>query len=231
MKKYILCQNSTNPKIIGWGYPQCAYFEKDISEYKKKIIYRVDNYFRKGNIEKIQKIKHLNGIRLSGDSKRTDILSCTMVSMPLLNNPARIVFENFNLGVHYFLPATITKRNKNFEYYFLYFNHKFVDYVDFPNSEFKLKKFLSEECCGIINNLHSLSEYYIRRDNEFMERSILIYPKKIILKEEFPEDIDMFGIQDIATYDFYLSEALCEKIRESGITGIDIQNEYIAIKE
>lgn len=230
MKKYYLCRESTDPKIIGWGYPQCAYFEKDISEYKKKIIYRVNNYFRKGEFEKIIKVKHLNGIKLSGDAKRTDILSCTMVYMPLLNNAAREVFEKFNLGVHYFLPITITKRNREFEYYFLYFNLNFVEYVDFSHSDFELKRFLRDGIYGTINNLNSFSEY-LQLKKELIEQDIFIDPKTIILNDDFPEDIDMFGIRDIALYDFYLSEALCEKIRESGIKGLNIQEEYIAIKE
>lgn len=75
MKKYYVCYESCDPSIIGWAYTQCSDFVNGISEDKKNLIYSIDNYNDTCNYEEIIKIKHLDGIKISGHAKKTDILS------------------------------------------------------------------------------------------------------------------------------------------------------------
>lgn len=136
MSTYYLTDFSCAEAEIGF-YPQCVAFEKGLTDDDTEIFYTVASYYNRDKEFYRPPIQNLNGLRLHGWAKKTDVLSQVFSKMMLLDKKALNLIEKFNLGEYEVIPATVIRRKVALQYYYLYYLSGFRDYVDISKCEFQ----------------------------------------------------------------------------------------------
>lgn len=230
MSTYYLTDFSCAEAEIGF-YPQCVAFEKGLTDDDTEIFYTVASYYNRDKEFYRPPIQNLNGLRLHGWAKKTDVLSQVFSKMMLLDKKALNLIEKFNLGEYEVIPATVIRRKVALQYYYLYYLSGFSDYVDISKCEFQSEDSFADcevkELCT--NNFEktkvdkvffSFEEYFKwqREDkNRFFKT---ITPTKIVLNGKCPRDRDIFRIPPFSISFWFFSERLKKAFEENKITGL-----------
>lgn len=227
-KRYYLCDYSVEVDEIGW-FPQCHQFVDGISESQRQKFYRVDKAASQTKTKLAKDIRHLNGLKIFGWAKRTDILSCIVPAIPCLDEKTMNVFKNFDLGNHYFIPTKFDRRGKIFNYWFLYVANPVLQFLNYPECKFLERGLLSGPAPFPVEPIGSYAEFleYLKH---LRQCSRVIEPLKIVMNSDFPDSLDMFTIYDLFLSQFFLSERLCDALKANRISGLEVTDFTIDIE-
>lgn len=230
MKKYFLCNNACSEKETGATFPQCCDFVKGLSEKKTEDFYRVDKYCYRGKKLPLR-YRRLDGLKLSGRAKKTDVLSTFLVSLPLVDEKVVNILKNFNLAEHRLLPAKVTRGDKTYDYAAVCMRDM-MRFVNFPLCEF-YKRELSEagrdrSTWRKWEPFQSYEEYRAACNKEYWDYDYVV--TKIVMNKDFPAEVDLFTLCSFYNYAL-ISEELRKALEEAKVTGIQYYDDRDVVIE
>ncbi|MFZ3576215.1 hypothetical protein, partial [Tenacibaculum finnmarkense] len=163
-------------------------------------------------------------------NKLNDILFSTHFNGYVLNNKALNIFKELNLPKHFILPASVKRKEKfltiipitkSYKYNYLKFDKKdfdrFYEWIDFDKSDIWVTKSKKE-----FKKLESHQErlYFIEQNGKLKySESYSFVSKKIVFKNSFDQEIDMFKIPFYSS-GTYISERFFDKIKASQLSDV-----------
>ena len=157
--------------------------------------------------------------KLEKRAKITDVLSQAAISADglIVSEKVKRLLSNFKLIEHFFYPIEIEVKT-DLQYYWLHLVAPLsnLDWVDFTNSSFFLKK-----------GLRNIGEVALSSIEDYKEKKkeqgslIRIKASKLVLGESFNRSLDLFVLPRFGT-SIYISEKLKSQIIENNISGIEL---------
>lgn len=165
----------------------------------------------------------------------TDILSSSFTTFRgfVISKKLLEIFIDSNIGDYKTYDITLKRNDKiisDYKYFHLISNMQ--ELVSYQKSEFIYKEFDKESYLkGTINSYQELQDFFLK--NVRLQSGKDLTPKKIVLKKEFPKDLDMFNVNIYGEYDIIVSEKLRDKIIEAKCTGVELYplNDYLTIED
>ena len=215
--KYYIIKDSTDPKIVGSGFPQAYDFIKGYNPEPPSGIHTFMDY--RTSFPDFE--PDLDGIKLSGRAKKTDFISEGFLYGMIISPKAKSIIEKYNLCPHRFYPLGLYIRKVKHDYFLFRINSNYSDFVDYRKSTF-VEYRLTTSKKGEIIPIKSKDDLLKKREKLKEEYDVAqtIWGDKIVMNKKFDKNLDFFsiGIIDASTY---ISERLMNDILSNGLTGWD----------
>jgi hypothetical protein len=214
VERYYSFTDSTDTKVIGSHFPQCAGVLPGYNnEYENRLsLY----YFAHQKGRKINFMPDLSAIKILERTKLTDLISCSLGpgNDLVVSTKFKDLIQKYNCSKYQLFQATLNKKKETFQYWWIHYMYTLEKTVDYEASTFfHADEGLSEKA----NSIKSYKEYKDFYDKE--DTFGLIRATKTVLKHK-PLDFFIIG-QFNQTH--YVSESLKQKIIDVGITGIEFK--------
>lgn len=130
--EYYKLSEACDTKATGREYPQVQ--EMISSKYQEGP----DSIYNLTHKDFPSFTPNLQGLKLHSRAKASDFISCIYCSSGyLINEKVKGILERFCLPEHRFYPATLHKWLKKYRnYYWLYYTHSLISYINFDKSQF-----------------------------------------------------------------------------------------------
>ena len=214
MKIFYLLTYETESKIIGNSFPQCWHFIRGISKDEKTEFYTANDVFFEGDINKMNQLKELYGLRMDRQAKVTDYLHCIVPIIPVINQRMLNLFHEYKEGSYFTLPMTVIRKNEELKYFCYCTLNRYTEYIDYSRSIFRK------------NNI----EFTGLKDFEDYKQKGYPDPVEIYFSKKEIADVDIFVLKRVNNGpDIFISEELAKRLEEENFTGQKIDKEIIAI--
>jgi len=210
---------SKNEKITG-PFPQSRSMTDTYQYYSDNSVWKILD-------EKIDFIPNLDGIKLSGRAKITDVVFSAPIGGEikgnlLVSSKFFELFQRVNVLQFQQFKAFLYKKSKKMEYILLHFWENQNSLVDFDKSQFYIGSGLSFKYADV--DINSFDEYIgmkAKIEEEFGRKSNRrnIGASKLIFKDEI-KDYDFFRIRHFANL-FVISEKFLNELLSNDISGFD----------
>ena len=216
MIMYYIFDLSTNPNVVGTGFPQAYKFIKEYNPNGNRAIFELYKY----KINFPDFIPDLSGIMLSGRAKLTDFISNAFGAI-IVSPKGKNILERFSLCSHQFYPCNLHSRGKVYDYFWLQLISDYSDYVDYKKTTFV--EFNYSERGGSI--FVDSKEEMLRKKEEIKKKyegtNWTIWGDIIVMNSDFNTELDLFIISRIDGYT-YISERLYNEIVKNNLTGCEL---------
>ncbi len=212
MMQYFSITESTDEKIIGMHYPQCAGLLKEYNnDYENPYsLY----YFAHQKGKRVNYKPDLSSIKILERTKLTDLISCSLgpgndivVSSRLKN-----IIKESKASQYQIFETILNKKNVKFKYWWIHYIYNLEKVVDYEASRFS---HTNDKLSLKAKNIKSHKEYKEFYDKE--DTYGLIRATNIVLRHK-PLDFFIVG-QFNQTH--YISKELKDRLVNEGITGLE----------
>lgn len=218
--------NSSDLSQIGQAYPQIQSSEGGWWDVMDSLsVYGQIKYGKSPDINPPFGI-----LILEDSAERTDFLSAAQFSHHgfVISKKAKLIFEKYKLGTHWFFPVKVRHRNRVFEYYLFHTNNSQLELFNFSKSEFGCKPLLkgksSMERIKVkdIKSFLSQKRYYQKNRKGYWSCN----PTSLYFNFGKYDSFDIIADRDINIH-FYISDRLKKELIQKNITGIEIKKQYL----
>jgi len=220
---YYLLNHSVEGKIVGTQYPQIQKMIKGYDMKAPDAIRTLENCYE----ELPTFTPNLNAFQLHARAKPTDLVSSVFGPFGIIvSEKLKLILEQHNLSKHTFFKATLQHKIKSYDnYYWMHIIPDYLDYVDYPNSNFIIELPLSQNLGAV--KISSKADWFEKKEkvkNDNPSKTIYISAKKIkFLPEFYKLDLDFFEVARLTSRPI-ISSHLADALRQNNITGIEIHD-------
>jgi hypothetical protein len=223
MALYHILDVAVDTKETGPYYPQAKLFKK-YDDDAPDSAYQLN---RESYLGFPDFVPNLNYFEVGARSKLTDLMSQVPLSglkFMLVSPKFKDLLEKHNLVPHRFYNATVKHKEVFYDYYVMQIHCDLTDFVDWPNSKFRVFEF-----SDIIKEIKidSKTEWIkIREEVRKINISHKLKCYDLQLIDSFDKDLDLFTITTSALFDgnTYISKKLADNLLKNHITGVNIEN-------
>ncbi|MBB3187867.1 imm11 family protein [Microbacter margulisiae] len=213
---YIL-KDSTDPKIIGNGFPQVFKFTKEYDPNGEKAIFELYKY----RFEFPNFVPNLSGLKLAGYAKLTDFISNSFNTI-IVSLKTKLLLEDFNLCPHRFYPCSLHgKKGREYDYYWLHIISDYSDYVDYKKSTFVEYDLFNKKGSVLVESKEDLLKKREELKIKDTENFWTIWGDKIVMQSNFEKRLDLF-IVSLIDGNIYVSSRLYSEIIKNNLTGCNL---------
>ena len=232
--KYYYSKFDINKLTTGYLFPQCQDYTPGNS---CDIIERLYWAERERNASKYPEADVIvDGLKLHGHAKFSDVLSCAMIDDPqlLVSEKFLEIITKYNLPKHNIHKVYVYGRKGEKREYNIFYRteiNEIVQFVDLENSVFKttqgLPTLYKDPVLSEIFKCNSFSEFMKRRERppKGLEASDFFHVDciELYLRNLSESGYDMINLEDLTSesmYGYLYSEPLVNELLENNITGL-----------
>jgi hypothetical protein len=167
---------------------------------------------------------------LENKAIRTDFLSAAQFSHHgfIMSSKAKLIFEKYSLGKHWFFPVNVKHKNNIYQYYVFHTNNSQLNLFDLSKSEYEFRQRVSGELN--IQKIIIKSEKSLLQKKESFKNSKegfwTLNASSICLKPNSRNVFDLIGDRNINVHT-YISNKLRTELLENNISGINIKQQSL----
>ncbi len=207
---YYNISNAAGTKETGMEYPQVKSMSKGYDLNASNSVWALHEVRNQKPLFK----PNLDSFVLYKNAGLTDVISAGYIGGRglLISDRFKKLLQKFNLTKHIFFRATVLKEESSHQYFWMHLvESDYRQYVVFSKTKFSNKPRLK------LKDYHDYTRYDKEKDQFGILRSDFV-----TLNKDFDRSLDLFMISAF-DQNLYASDRLIERIKDVGITGLQIE--------